>query len=131
MDNQLLSPTGVIACDNILWDAKTFNQADSNGKALHEFVDYVKNDNRVDQVGVGIGLMYIEYLYKIIFSCYKLNIPLPNFFKTFPFINDVYYIHNAQFVFSIDNRAYTGWNFHYQAESQSDKQLLIRSILTH
>lgn len=52
MDNKLLKPTGVIACDNILWYAKTFNQATETGRILHEFVEFVKNDDRVYQVRV-------------------------------------------------------------------------------
>lgn len=50
MDNKLLSPNGVILCDNILWLAKTWNQGDPNGKALYEFAEFVKKDDRVNQV---------------------------------------------------------------------------------
>lgn len=50
MDNGLLSKTGVIACDNILWSARTYCQADKIGTVLHEFTEFVKKDERVYQV---------------------------------------------------------------------------------
>jgi predicted O-methyltransferase YrrM len=51
MDNKLLSDEGMIACDNILWGNDSFYyKATSDGLALYEFVQYVKDDPRVDQV---------------------------------------------------------------------------------
>ncbi|CAL8101793.1 unnamed protein product [Orchesella dallaii] len=62
MDNNLLGPNGAIACDNALWYGRTFNQADTNGKVLHEFIEFVKKDERVYQILLPIrdGILLIK-----------------------------------------------------------------------
>ncbi|ODN02123.1 Caffeoyl-CoA O-methyltransferase 1, partial [Orchesella cincta] len=62
MDNNLLGANGAIACDNALWYAKTYNQSDTNGKALHEFIEFVKKDERVYQILLPIrdGILLIK-----------------------------------------------------------------------
>ncbi|ODM99380.1 Caffeoyl-CoA O-methyltransferase [Orchesella cincta] len=62
MDNNLLGANGAIACDNALWYAKTYNQSDTNGKVLHEFIEFVKKDERVYQILLPIrdGILLIK-----------------------------------------------------------------------
>ncbi|XP_021955562.1 caffeoyl-CoA O-methyltransferase [Folsomia candida] len=51
LDNNLLNARGVILCDNIMWGSDTFmDQSSPIGRALHRFVEFVKTDDRVDQM---------------------------------------------------------------------------------
>ncbi|CAL8101790.1 unnamed protein product [Orchesella dallaii] len=56
MDNGLLErTTGVILCDNILWSNTTMDQSTPGGKDLHEFVQFVLQDGRVEQMIIPIS----------------------------------------------------------------------------
>ncbi|ODN02120.1 putative caffeoyl-CoA O-methyltransferase 3 [Orchesella cincta] len=56
MDNGLLERiTGVILCDNILWSNTTMDQSTEGGKDLHEFVQFVLQDQRVEQMIIPIS----------------------------------------------------------------------------
>ncbi|XP_035700746.1 caffeoyl-CoA O-methyltransferase 2 isoform X2 [Folsomia candida] len=49
--NNLLEKGGVILCDNILWGNDTFlEKASPQGQALFDFVQFVKQDDRVEQM---------------------------------------------------------------------------------
>jgi len=51
MDNGLLSQKGVFLVDNIFWYNDTFmDKQTEGGRALSKFVQFVKEDQRVDQV---------------------------------------------------------------------------------
>lgn len=47
MDNNMLSPNGLIVCDNVMWSGKAITRSDSAGSALDDFTQAVVQDKRV------------------------------------------------------------------------------------